>query len=75
MQTQTIEVQIEAEVPVGRWCKDCVYFYDTPAGYGFKFCHLFLEETDIEKEGIVKCKACLLSCANGTERALKELAE
>ncbi len=75
MKTQKIKVQIEAEVPMGNNCSECIY--QRPLTLG-AYCGLFNKglytKPKSKDSNFIKCQACLDACANGTERALKELA-
>ena len=75
MPTQKITVQIEVDVPVGKYCDPddlvCLEYQESWGG-----CMLFKKEIEYDAiRGSSKCQECLDACANGTERALKELEE
>ena len=81
MKTQEITVAIKATVPMGKYCinvKDDEVFCSETIRIGdmaFK-CRVFGKRLMNSGLGVYKkCQDCMDACANGTERALKELAE
>jgi len=74
MPTQKIKVEIEAEVPVGKWCFMCRGLSGSPNPgecFAFPKSKLVFNHT----YGFTKCKQCLDACENGRDRGLKELAK
>lgn len=74
MKTQKITVQIEAIVPVGKYCDPddlvCLEYQESWGG-----CILFRKDLDYDNiNGLSKCQACLDAC-EAQERGLKELGE
>jgi len=68
--TQTIIIQIEAQVPENgkdESCRDCKFFKRPYFTGDSEFCNLFQEELTWKEDmyNVKKCKACLKACEGG----------